>query len=111
MKKNAALQASFKAGMEALQAKNYEEAVTQFKAAGENDPTQSAVFAQLGEAYSQLSKTKSGDERKDALTKGEEAYQKALALKPDDGAIHHNLGLLMVNNGKAAEGKIGRAHV
>ncbi len=99
-KKQTALQSSFNAGIEALKAKNCDEAVTQFNAAATNDPTQSAVFANLGEAYNCASKTKSGDERKDALTKADEAYTKALALKPDDGAIHHNLGLVMISEGK-----------
>jgi len=27
-----------------------------------------------------------------------------LAIKPDDGAIHHNLGLVMISEGKTQEG-------
>jgi tetratricopeptide (TPR) repeat protein len=104
MKKNAALQGGFTAGVAALQAKNCEEAVNQFKIAADADATQSAVFANMGEAYNCLSKSKSGDERKDALAKAEESYQKGLAIKADDGAIHHNLGLVMVQEGKVPEG-------
>jgi len=102
--KNAALTAGFNGGLAAMQAKDYPEAVKQFIAAGEADPSQSAVWANLGEAYNQLAKSKSGDERKDALTKGIEAYQKALALKPDDGSLHHNMGLLEVNAGQVEQG-------
>lgn len=104
MKKNAALQASFNAGITAMQAKNFEEAVNQFNIAAQSDANQSAVWANLGESYNGLSKAKSGDERKDALAKSEEAYQKALAIKPDDGPIHHNMGLVMINEGKTTEG-------
>jgi tetratricopeptide (TPR) repeat protein len=102
--KNAALTAGFNGGLAAMQAKDYPEAVKQFTAAGEADPSQNAVWANLGEAYNQLAKTKSGDERKEALAKGIESYQKALALKPDDGALHHNMGLLEVNAGQVDQG-------
>jgi tetratricopeptide (TPR) repeat protein len=103
-KKNAQLTGGFNAGLAAMQAKDYEEAVKQFSVAGEADPSQSAVWANLGEAYNLLAKIKSGDERKNALTKGMEAYQKALALKPDDGSLHHNLGLLEVSAGQVDQG-------
>ncbi len=102
--KNAKLTGGFNAGLAAMQAKDYAEAVKQFNTAGEADPNQNAVWANLGEAYSQLAKTKSGDERKEALGKGIESYQKALALKPDDGSLHHNMGLLMVNAGQVDAG-------
>jgi len=102
--KNAALTNGFNGGLAAMQTKDYAEAVKQFSTAGEADPTQSAVWANLGEAYNQLAKTKSGDERKEALKNGIEAYQKAIALKPDDGSLHHNMGLLEVNSGQVDEG-------
>jgi tetratricopeptide (TPR) repeat protein len=104
MKKNAALLASFNAGKAALDAKDCQEAVSQFNIAAQADATQSAVFANLGESYNCLSRKQSGDERKDSLAKAEDAYQKALALKTDDGAIHHNMGLVMVSEGKIPEG-------
>jgi tetratricopeptide (TPR) repeat protein len=103
-KKNAALSAGFNAGLTAMQAKDYPEAINQFKAAGEADPSQSAVWANLGEAYNLVSKTKSGDERKEALKNGIEAYEKAVALKPEDGSLHHNMGLLQVNAGQVDQG-------
>jgi tetratricopeptide (TPR) repeat protein len=103
-KKNAALSSGFNAGLAAMQAKDYPEAIKQFSTASEADATQSAVWANLGEAYNQLSKSKSGDERKDAVAKGIDAYQKAVALKPDDGSLHHNLGLLEVNAGQVDQG-------
>ncbi len=103
-KKQNQLQSSFNAGREALAAKNCEEAVNQFNIAAQNDPTQVAVFGNLADAYNCLAKQKSGDEKKEALAKSEEAYTKAIALKPDDGALHHNMGLVMVNAGKVQEG-------
>ena len=90
----------------ACKVRNYGDAVTQFAAAGEADPTQSAVWANLGEAYNQLAKIPGtpSDERKDALAKGIEAYEKAITLKPEDGSLHHNKGLMQVSAGQVDVG-------
>src|SRR3954462_3015334 len=51
MKKNKELNDAFNAGMEAMTAKKYDEAVTAFDKAAVADPTQQAIYAQLGEAH------------------------------------------------------------
>src|SRR5262249_29783523 len=79
MAKNKALNDAFNQGMEALKSKQYDAAVQQFTKAGELDPNQFAVWAELAESYVSLSGTKTGPEHDDSLNKGLEAFQKALA--------------------------------
>src|SRR3990172_5831163 len=51
IKKRQALTGKFDAGMEAMKAKNHDQAITDLQAAAEVDPTQHVIYAQLGEAY------------------------------------------------------------
>ncbi len=95
MKKNRELNDSFNTGMDALKTKQYDVAVTSFTKASELDPTQQAVWANLGEAYVQLAGTKTGPEHDDAMTKSIQSYQKAIELKPDDPASHNNYALAL----------------
>src|SRR5437773_2418169 len=48
------MKGAFAAGVAALGAKNFEEAVKQFKLAAEKDPTQPAIFGNMGVALSNL---------------------------------------------------------
>ena len=109
--KNKALNDAFNAGMEALKAKQYDTAVQQFAKAGEMDPNQNVVWAQLAESYVALAGTKTGPEHDDAMNKGLEAFQKALALKPDDAAYHNNYALALAKNKKfdEAQAELGKA--
>src|ERR1019366_628663 len=52
IKKRQALTGKFDTAMQAMKDKNYDQAITEFQAAAEVDPTQHVIFAQLGEAYS-----------------------------------------------------------
>ena len=97
------LNTKFGSGMEALRTKNCDQAVTDLSAAAEMDTSQHVVFANLGEAYVCQSRSKSGDERKQALAKAQESYQKAIALKPDDASYHNNFGLALATAGMVAE--------
>ncbi len=97
------LNSKFGSGMEALKAKNCDQAVTDLTESAELDPSQHVVYANLAEAYSCQSKTKSGDERTQAITKALEAYGKAIELKGDDASYHNNYGLALVNANKVAE--------
>lgn len=97
------LNAKFGSGMEALRNKNCDVAVADLSAAAELDPGQHVVFANLGEAYMCHSRVKSGDERKEALAKAQENYEKAIALKPDDSSYQNNYGLALANAGKVVE--------
>ena len=62
MKKRNELNTSFNEGMAAMTAKQYDVAVTNFTKAAEVDPAQTAVWAQLGEAYVKLAEGKTGPE-------------------------------------------------
>src|SRR5262249_13418620 len=80
----------------AVQAKNYDEGVTQLSKAAELDANQHVVFAQLAEAYMGQAATKTGADFDATAAKGLDAYQKAIALKPDDAAYHNNYALALV---------------
>jgi tetratricopeptide (TPR) repeat protein len=103
MKKNKALNDTFNAGKEALQAAEAEtdpaKANTQFAAAeqnfqkaGELDPSQIAVWASLGETESSWAKKQPATQNKATYQKAADAYKKAIALKPDDAALYNQLG-------------------
>jgi tetratricopeptide (TPR) repeat protein len=95
MKKNKELNDSFNAGMAAKEAKQWDVAVTEFTKASALDPTQQAVWAQLGEANVRLAETKTGPDFDAAMQKAMEAYNKAIELKPDDPASHNNYAIAL----------------
>jgi tetratricopeptide (TPR) repeat protein len=61
------------------------------------------IWANLADADVALAGTKSGDEQQAALTKAQEAFQKAIALKPDDPAYHNNYALALAKSKKFDE--------
>jgi tetratricopeptide (TPR) repeat protein len=103
MKKNKELNDSFNSGMTAMTAKDYAVAITSFVKASELDPTQVAVWAQLGEAYVQQAGNKTGPEFDDNIQKSIGAYNKAIELKPDDAATHNNFALALAKGKKFPE--------
>jgi tetratricopeptide (TPR) repeat protein len=95
--KNKALNDAYNAGRTAAAAKQYDEAVKQFNAAAEIDPNQVAIWTNLADSYVGLGDGKTdAAEKQAAYDKGSEAYQKALAINPDDAAVHNNYGLALV---------------
>jgi tetratricopeptide (TPR) repeat protein len=95
MKKNKALNDAFNAGVEGMKNKDYKTAVDQFTKAGEVDPTQQAVWAQLGDAEYGLAATQTGDDKTKSYDAALAAFQKALDLKPNDpgnAAIYNQMG-------------------
>jgi tetratricopeptide (TPR) repeat protein len=92
-KADAEMLAFFSAGVAALKANNYEEAIKQFKAAAEKDSSQPAVFQNLGLA---LANVKKYDE-------SAAAYRKAIELKPDDAGFYAELSSALADAGKLDE--------
>ncbi len=103
MKKNKELNDAFTAGLAALQAKDYDTAVTNLAKASELDPKQVAVWAQLAEAYVGAASKKTGPEFDATMAKGTEAYTKALELNPADAATHNNFALALAKAKKFPE--------
>ncbi len=101
--RNKALNDAFNAGMQALQAKQFDQAVESFTKASEIDPKQHVVWAHLADAYIGLAGTKTGAEQEAALAKGLECYQKALEIKPDEAAYHNNYALALARAKKFDE--------
>ncbi len=103
MKKNKELNDAFNEGMNAMTAKNYEQAVTAFTKASEIGPTQLAVWQQLGEANVKLAESKTGADFDAVIGKALEAYAKSIELKPDDPASHNNYALALAKAKKYPE--------
>jgi len=103
MKKNKELNDSFNAGLAAVQAKDYDTAVTQFQKAAEMDPKQIAVWSNLADAYVQSAKKKNGAEFDATMAKGIEAFQKAIEINPTDGGLHNNYALALAQAKKFPE--------
>lgn len=103
MAKNKALNDAFNTGMQALQAKQFDQAVEAFIKAGEMDAKQHVVWAHLADAYIGQGSEKTGAEQEALLNKGLEAYVKALELKPDEAAYHNNYALALARAKKFPE--------
>ncbi len=103
LQKNKALNDAFNAGRVAMEAKQWDVAIEQLTKAGEMDANQHVVWANLADAYAGAAATKTGQEQSDLYTKGIEAFQKAIALKPDDAAYLNNYGLMLARAKKVKE--------
>ena len=101
--KNKDLNDAYTAGKDALAAKNYDAAVDSLAKASTMDASQNVIWSQLAEAYMGQATTKTGADQDAARAKGLEAYQKAIALKPDDAALENNYGLALVKAKKIPE--------
>ncbi|MGA8030527.1 MAG: tetratricopeptide repeat protein [Bryobacteraceae bacterium] len=103
MKKNKALNDAYNAGQDALKAADaepdktkkaadYQTAVDSLNKAGELDANQAAVWDSLGEAYAGLGDTQTGDDKNKSYDSAIAAYNKGLALKPDDAGVYNQIG-------------------
>jgi tetratricopeptide (TPR) repeat protein len=106
MKKNKELNDAFNAGLAAMQAKQYDAAITSLTKASELDPKQVAVWAQLADAHVGLASSKTGPEFDAEMAKGLEAYSKAIELNPNDGATHNNYALALAKAKKFDDMKV-----
>ncbi len=105
MAKNKELNDAFNAGMNAMQARQWDQAVEAFTKAGEIDPKQHVVWANLAESYMSLAAAKAGAEQDATMEKGLEAYKKALEVRPDDAAYYNNYALALAKARKIDEAK------
>jgi tetratricopeptide (TPR) repeat protein len=92
-KKNEEMKSAFGAGIDALKAKNYDEAIKQLQLASEKDATQPSVFGNLGVAYFGAKKYD------DAIV----ALRKSIALNPSDAGVHSMLASSFTMTGKIDE--------
>jgi tetratricopeptide (TPR) repeat protein len=111
MAKNKALNDAFNGGKEAMLAKNYQGAVESFEKGAAMDANQHVIWANLADADVALAGTKTGDEQQAILAKALDAFQKALAIKPDDPAYHNNYALALAKAKKfdEAQAELGKA--
>lgn len=95
MAKNKELNDTYNAGMDAMTQKNYPAAIEALNKASQLDPSQVAVWSQLGEAHMQFAKTKTGPDYDAEIGQALLAYQKSIELKPDDAGAHNNYALAL----------------
>ncbi len=81
----------------------YEQAIAAFKKAAEADPKQEAIWSHLAEAQTGLAGTQMGAEAEATLTAALESYEKSIALKPADPAVHNNYALALARLKKFPE--------
>ena len=114
MKKNKALNDAFNVAQDAMKqaqaeqdktkkAQLYQTAIDNLNKAGELDAQQVAVWDSLGEAYTGLGDTQTGDERNKSYDAAIEAFKKGLAIKPDDAAVYNQMGNLYAKERKIPE--------
>jgi tetratricopeptide (TPR) repeat protein len=105
IKKNKALNDTYNAGQDSLKmaaadtdpakkATDYQAAIDKFNQASQMDANQPAIWDSLGQAYEGLGKAQTGDARNKAFDQAVQAYQKGLAIKPDDPAVYNQIGNL-----------------
>lgn len=92
-KANADTGGAFNAGMTALAAKNYDEAIKQFSAAAQKQPKSYVIYGRLAETYEAAKKNP------EAI----DAYKKAIELKSDEPDYNFHLGLLLIQTGAMAD--------
>ncbi len=73
----------------------YEQAIAAFKKASETDPKQEAIWSHLAEAQTGLAGAQMGAEQQATLTSALDSYEKSIALKPSDAAVHNNYALAL----------------
>lgn len=115
IKHNKALDDANNAGQDALKqaaaesdkakkATDYQAAVDAFTKGSQLDANQVVFWAGLGDAYYGLGQTQTGDDRTKSFDAAADAYNKAIALKPNEAGLYNQLG-----NVYGAERKIPEA--
>lgn len=104
-----ALNDSFGAGQAAIEAKQWDEAITQLTKASEIGPTQQAVWAALAEAYVGSAKVAKGAEAGPIYDKSFAAFDKVLTLTPDDAGTYNNYALALAADKRLDEATVKMA--
>ncbi len=82
-----------------LKGNNPQKAIEILEKAAELDPTNPSVFTAIGTKYLDMTeKAKSEEEKTTYRKKAEDAFNKALNLKPDSFDANFNMGVLYVNH-------------
>ena len=103
IKKHKELNDSYAAGLTAMEAKQWDQAITSLEKASTVDPKATPVWANLADSYLADSASKTGADRDAEIQKGMDSYGKAIDLKPEDAAIHNNYGNALAKIGKYTE--------
>lgn len=90
---NIETQGAFNAGLAALNARNFDEAIAQLSLAAERRPNMPVILARLAETYSEARK----------YNEAAETYKKAIELKPADIGYHDALYLALCRAGRIDE--------
>ncbi len=98
-----ALMDSYASGKEALDAKKYDEAVTQLTKASELDPKQAAVWSSLADAYMGIARGQKSSEVAPTYEKAIAAFNKAIELQPTNAGNYNNFALALAASGKIDE--------
>lgn len=103
IKKRKDLNDAYKAGLDAMEQKQYDVAITSLEKASTIDPKQVAVWVNLADCYLADASKKTGADQEAERQKGMDAYGKAIELKPEDAAVHNNYGRALANSQKYPE--------
>jgi tetratricopeptide (TPR) repeat protein len=114
MKKNKALNDAFNLAQDELKqaaaepdktkkAPLYQQAIDNLNKGGQLDPQQVAVWNSLGDAYTGLGDSQTGDEKNKSYDQAIEAFKKGLAIKPDDAGVYNQMGNIYAKQKKMPE--------
>ena len=103
IKKNKELNEAYTAGLNAMEQKQWDQAISSLEKASLIDPKQTAIWVNLADSYLANAAGKTGADRDAETQKGMDAYNKAIELKPEDAAIHNNYGRALANARKYPE--------
>jgi tetratricopeptide (TPR) repeat protein len=91
---------SFAAGKAALDAKKYDDAITNLTKASAVDPKQTAVWSALADAYMGKAREQKSSEAGPTYEKAIEAFNKAIELQPTNAGNYNNFALALAASGK-----------
>ncbi len=107
--KDKAVNDAYNAGMQAVEAKQFDVAIDSFKKAAEantNPANTHVILAHLAEAATSLAATKTGADHDVALQQAIDAWAKVIALAPNEAGYHNNYALAMARSGKIPEAEV-----